>query len=157
MPEEKEELSKGKGLFDVKLFIVAIAIIILAAGITFFVAKMVVSPLNGDNDQNIVSKSMGPVYELDEIIVNLADSGGRRFLKTQITFGVNKNNVSKEMNDKIPQIRDRVILILSEKNISDIETATGKEMLKQEIIDNINPLLATGEIEEVYFITFTYQ
>lgn len=158
MAEEKEEqTNEKKGILDVKLIIVAVAIIIIAAAIAFVVAKTVVNPLGQADNQEMVSRNLGPTYELDEIIVNLADTSGRRFLKTKITFLADRNRVVKELDDKRPLVRDRVIFILGDKTIADIESADGKELLKIEIMNAINPLLASGEVVDVFFETFTFQ
>jgi flagellar FliL protein len=160
LPEEKgeQEIKKNKGVFDLRLIIVAVAIIILVAGIAYVVAKIVVNPtaaMEGTSNQ-IISKTIGPIYELDEFTVNLADSNGRRFVKTTMILVTSSSSLRKELDAKMPLIRDRIIVILGEKRISDLETATGKELLKQEIISNINPLLIGGEIQEIYFDSFVF-
>lgn len=159
MPEEKTEEQENdrKGLFDIRLIIVGVAIIILASGIAYVVAKMVVNPAIApdDNDPGI-SKTLGPIYELDEFTVNLADSGGRRFVKTSMVFVISSNSLRRELDEKRPLIRDRIILLLGEKTINEMESAAGKEQLKQEILVNINPLLVTGQVEEIYFNSFVF-
>ncbi|MDW7673514.1 MAG: flagellar basal body-associated FliL family protein [Bacillota bacterium] len=156
MPEEKEENKEKKGLLDIRLIIVAIAIIILAAGIAYVVARMVVEPKVEDEVvESTVSKNIGPIFEMDEFTVNLAE--GRRFLRTQIVFVMSENGLRKEIDQKTPLIRDKIITILGEKSISDIQTAIGKDSLKQEIISDMNDILVTGEIEEIYFYTFVFQ
>jgi flagellar FliL protein len=159
LPTEKVEAgSENKWVFDLRLIIVAVAIVFLAAGAAYVAAKLLFTPTDAVEgpDNQAVAKTIGPIYELDEFTVNLADSNGRRFVKTTMIFVISNSNLRKELDDKRPLIRDRIIIILGEKRISDIETAAGKELLKQEIMANINPLLAGGEIQEIYFHSFVF-
>ncbi|MBS4024771.1 MAG: flagellar basal body-associated FliL family protein [Clostridia bacterium] len=160
MPVEKgeQEIKKNKGVFDLRLIIVAVAIIVLAAGIAYVVAKMVINPRGAleDTSNQVISKTIGPIYELEEFTVNLAESNGRRFVKTSMILVTSSSSLRKELDEKRPLIRDRIIMILGEKRITDIENAAGKEVLKQEIISNINPLLSGGEIQEIYFVSFIF-
>ncbi|MGF7185197.1 flagellar FliL protein [Desulfitispora alkaliphila] len=161
MPEESNEEEKKKKLnFDFRIIIVGIAIVFLAAGIAFIVATMVVSPpgeANGNGAEQTVVE-LGPTYHLEEFTVNLAESGGRRFLRTQIILELDGNRgLRREIDDKLPIIRHNFILVMSEKTIEEIETAAGKNELKKELVNTINPLLANGEVENIYFNTFVFQ
>ena len=50
-----------------------------------------------------------------------------------------------------------IINILSSKTLDSVATTVGKNMLKQEIIDKINPQFESGRIVNIYFTEFVIQ
>lgn len=88
---------------------------------------------------------------LDEILVNLADEDGKRYLKVKIFVGYDKNSsLETELTDKKALIRDAVISVLRSKKAAEI-TPKNMDNLKMELIQKINPLLKKGQINNVYF------
>lgn len=97
-----------------------------------------------------------PTYQIpmNTFTVNLKDSNYRRFLRLEITLETNQKKVIAEMNEKGYRIKDSVIAVLSEKNVSDLN---GKDALKDELIAAINANLEEGEIIGLYFEQFIIQ
>ena len=100
---------------------------------------------------------MGPIYPLDPFTVNLVSSNADRYLKCKINFELDSPALQKEIDQKIPAIRDMIISILSSKSVEEIQTSKGKEKLKDEIKRKVNAILTTGEIRNVYFTEFVIQ
>ena len=94
---------------------------------------------------------------LDPFIVNLADAQGQRYLKAVIQLETDNASADGEINGKLPQIRDEILMILSNKTFDDIATVSGKRMLKREIVSAINRYLASGQVTQVYFTEFVVQ
>lgn len=93
---------------------------------------------------------------LDDFLVNLADEGGKRYMKVKIYLGYNSTTLTKEMNTKKPLIRDAIISVLRAKKSSDL-TQAGVESLKKEIEEKINPLFDNGRVNNVYFYDIVIQ
>ncbi|GAB4558627.1 MAG: hypothetical protein Kow0047_03920 [Anaerolineae bacterium] len=124
---------------------------------------------------HIVPKGNGIMFPLGERIVNLADPGGYRYLRTSIVLeflpesaefyrlpAEERSVVEEEFKAKLTRqkavIDDTVISILSSKTFEDIFTMEGKERLKQEIMDTLNQRLGEGKyIGAVYFTDFVVQ
>lgn len=102
-------------------------------------------------------KGEGPLRQLDPFIVNLADAQGQRYLKAVIQFEVDNPAADGEIQGKLPQIRDEVLMILSNKTFDDISTTAGKRMLKREIVNAVNRYLTSGQVTQVYFTEFVVQ
>ncbi len=70
-----------------------------------------------------------------------------------------KSTLSGYMKFREPMIRDSVIKILSSRRANDVLSLTGKEKLKEEILEGINEALAMDEspVQAVYFQEFIIQ
>jgi len=105
-------------------------------------------------DVKVTIKSL---LSLDTFVVNLADPGGRRYLRVTMTLELKDKDFDAEAKKNVPQMRDRILLILPAKKFKDIRTASGKESLRKEIIAQLNPLLDKNEITNLYFQEFVIQ
>ena len=111
-----------------------------------------------DPETGSVEDLVGPQYELDPFIVNLLDDGGgARYLKVDIRFELEEEDVAQELDSRLHQVRHELLILLSSKRQADIETAEGKRILRDEIYSLVNKLLVTGAIDRVYFTDFVIQ
>ena len=101
--------------------------------------------------------TLGPVYSTSEFTVNLAETNGMRYLKTQLSLEVDKKKVLKELGDKLPALEDTIITVLSKQRVSDLDNVDGKENIKKELQKNINKILVNGEVINIYFNHFVWQ
>ena len=91
-------------------------------------------------------------------VVNLARSGGKRFLKVTLTMELNSPEVNAEVNENMSRIVDSILLLLlSSKAFDDIYTVQGKFKLKDEITSRVNRFLASGHVKDVYYTEFVIQ
>ena len=101
--------------------------------------------------------SSGLMKQLDPFIVNLADAQGQRYLKAVMQVEVDNPSAEGEIQGKLPQIRDEILTILSNKTFDDVSTTSGKHMVKREIATAMNKYLTTGQVTQVYFTEFVVQ
>ena len=168
---EEQEEKKSSGGGSKLLLIVIIVLLLLLLVIGGLVAYFLLTN-NSDQDQQqqqqkqekVVKKKkasdmteVGPIYPLDQFIVNLVSNNADRYLKCKISFELDSPDLQQELDKKLPAIRDIVINILSSKTVEEIQTAKGKEKLKEEIKRKVNQILTTGEIRHVYFTEFVIQ
>lgn len=97
---------------------------------------------------------VGHIVKLEPFIVNLAESKGTKVFKVNMELEVENAEVQDEVQKRIPQIRDIIIILLSSKNYRQISTPAGKEELKDEIRDTINTFLTRGKVIKVLFTEF---
>ena len=97
--------------------------------------------------QQVVSKY---TFDLGDFTVNLADEGGKNYLKISAYLGYDDKKLNEELTDKKPMIRDAVIDILRTKKVSDINPKY-MDNIKMQIIQKINPMLENGRLNNVYF------
>lgn len=157
--EEVEEVKKGSLK---KLIVIGLALIVFGgggfAGWKFFLAKKT-SPSEDEADKAKVEKSAAPgiMFKMDPFIVNLLDEGGKRYLKTQFQIELDSEEVQKELQSRIPQVRDVILLLLTSKSFSQIGVPGGKIELRTELIERINGVLKGGTIRTLYFTEFVVQ
>lgn len=106
------------------------------------------------DDKEGVEAAGGYAVPLDYFLVNLAEDQGQKLFKVQMEFDVDSVEVQEEINKRMPQVRDMIIILLSSKNYSQISTPTGKENLKEEIRSTVNSFLTKGKINKVLFTQF---
>jgi flagellar FliL protein len=99
----------------------------------------------------------GNMKQLDPFIVNLADAEGQRYLKAVIQLELENASLEGEVQGKLPQIRDEILMILSNKTFDDVSTTAGKRMVKREIASAVNKYLTGGQVTQVYFTEFVVQ
>jgi flagellar FliL protein len=99
----------------------------------------------------------GPVFDLGEIIINLADAGQVRYAKMSVAIELDNETTLAEAQRRDPQIRDTVIELISKETAEKILSPDSRKDLKNEIMDNINKNLSEGEVTSVYFTTILVQ
>lgn len=102
-------------------------------------------------------QTIGPIYKMDTLIVNLADRGGKRYLRITMELELSTPEVVEEIQTRMPQLRDTLLMILPSKKYEDISTTEGKTALRDELIGKMNAILKTGQIVTIYFTEFVVQ
>ena len=99
----------------------------------------------------------GPIIPLAPFIVNLADPGGRRYLKVTVELELDKKEGEAEFKGRVPEIRDQIILALSSKTFQQLQGGAGKQVLREELTARMNTILKVGKIKSIYFTEFVVQ
>jgi flagellar FliL protein len=136
-------------------------ITVVVAGTVIFLNLRQDSNLQGTDFGSGASKSaeLGPLVSIgNDIIVNLVKQGGMDYyLKVNVILEAGNQKVAGELNNRIPQVRDLLINILSSKTVDKINEKEGKELIRREIINDINEILSTGKVKNVFFQEFVIQ
>lgn len=90
------------------------------------------------------------VLELDNIIVNPADTDGLRFLMATIAIDLGDKGLVEEMRDKNYEVRDRITAILEGQSIDMLTAPGARDSLRVLIATAIEPLLEGGHIVNVF-------
>ena len=158
--EQTETQAASKG-FNPFLLIGIIAGMLIIALIAFVVVfKVMTAPPAGETEGEEIGKEVyfGKLFSFDEpIIVNLAGTGGQRYLKVNIQFEVSDEKVIDELKTRTPQMLDLLITVLSSKEIDEVANTVGRNRLRREIIDKSNAELVSGKVINVYFTEFVIQ
>ena len=99
----------------------------------------------------------GTIFPLDTFIVNLADEGGKRYLRITMDLELTAETVVDDLRKRLPQMRDSILVVLPSKRFEDIRTVEGKASLRNEIIANLNGLFGHESISNIYFTEFVVQ
>jgi len=98
-----------------------------------------------------------PIFPLNSFIVNLAGENGKRYLKIKMILEITKEDLNDTIRQRIPQIRDSLMMILTSKRYEDVKDTTGKIALRQEIQKQINTFFKEPCVSNVYFTDFVIQ
>ncbi len=101
--------------------------------------------------------TIGPLYALDTMIVNLSDHGGKRYLRVTMALELSDPDVVATIESRLPQVRDAVLMILPTKTYDDVSTTDGKIALRNEVMEKINALITKGRVNNIYFTEFVVQ
>ncbi len=97
------------------------------------------------------------IFEVRDIIVNPAGTGGTRFLSASVGFEVEDNETMDLFKARQAQIKDALITILGSKNIEQLTDMKQKEIARLQIKKRVAQLLDTEELMAVYFTDFVIQ
>lgn len=100
---------------------------------------------------------IGILYPLDGFTVNLKSDSGSRYLKATISLELNGEELSMELDNKAPVVRDRIIRILTSKTLEEISSKKGKKKVSDQIVDTLNAMIVDGNVQGIYFTEFVIQ
>lgn len=179
--ETAEGSGEGKKKSPLKLIIIIVAALVIlgagAAGVWFFLlpgdeqaleetaqsGEAASQEAEGEAGAKGEGAKKGPaipgtVMDLEPFIVNLADPAGKRYLKLKLAVDAKDEKLKQEIEARIPQIRDSILLLLTSKSYADIAPVAGKIRLRNEILKIINrSLMGVGSVHGVYFTEFVVQ
>jgi flagellar FliL protein len=103
-----------------------------------------------------------PVFlSLETFTVNLEPENSDQHLQTNLTLKVGDNEAVNKIKLHMPEVRNRVLLLLSSKTASQIATVEGKKKLATELLVEINQPFGEGggsqAVESVLFTSFVIQ
>jgi len=111
----------------------------------------------GDPAAEDVPVDFGSFYEVDNMIINPAQSQGSRYLMVNVGFESDKETVLTELEDKEVVIRDRVIKMLGEFTVPELSDIDRRAFLKDTLLSSVNEVLKDGEVRRLYFTQYVLQ
>lgn len=100
----------------------------------------------------------GPsIVTLEEIVVNPAGTGGRRYLAVTIALKSGATEVEKKIEESKPLIRDALITLLSSKALDQLADISYRDSLKSEVKAVLNGVDKKLKIETVVFSGYVLQ
>ncbi len=158
--EKPEEGGKSKKKL---IIIVAVLVLLIGGGVgayLFLGGEEEEAKLTPEEEQaqlELQAKQVGPMVTIDSFIVNIMDDQQSRYLKASITIEVDVPEASMEINQRMAQIKDSVLLLLGNKTFSELNDLQGKIQLRAELINKINSILLKGKVKRIYFTDFVVQ
>lgn len=101
--------------------------------------------------------AVGALLPFDPFIANLADEDGKRYLKATLQVEFFAQQVPPDFGARMPQMRDLLLTLFTNKVFSEIRTPQGKALLRDEIINRMNRTLNKDVVKAVYFTEFIVQ
>jgi len=114
-------------------------------------------------DQDAVAPQEKPVtfVNLDPFTVNLRPENEDQYLQVGLTLKVAEAGTTDAIKLHMPEIRNRILLLLGDKKASEISTSEGKQQLSTELLDAIRLSIvapnAQQGVTDVLFTSFVIQ
>jgi flagellar FliL protein len=100
---------------------------------------------------------IGPIHPLDTFIVNLADEGGARYLRVTMNLELKDEDAVALVQERLPMVRNGVLMLLPAKKYADIATVEGKDALRDELVAKLNSFLKSDSVANIFFTEFVVQ
>lgn len=180
--QESDEIKKKGGL--VKILILGINILLFVGGIGFFAMTKfgMLTPdtanetqrMVQDKTQDSMEASSDPasspdhamhtyateeplLFEMQPILVNLRGDRGRRYLNVSMHVEMTGEEEKEKIQKYLPLIRNRLILLMSEKTFEAVSSVDGKYILQEEVSQIYNEILGTDMVRRTLFTNFILQ
>lgn len=173
MADENVEVEGGgkKGplaIFENKAILLGVIVVVqalVAIGLTQFliVPKLGVQGADASGqaavqEEQVEMPEMGVLVGLEDIIVSLDSPGPRtRYLRININLELKDQMAVTIATQRLPQLRDIVIMTLSNKTVEDLNTSEGKKSLRDEIFRKLDERMPAGVLMNIYFSDLVIQ
>ena len=153
------------GRQKIQRLLVRLGILAVLAGVAFAVVLFVVRPhfpplTEGSKPpaQAPAPVKFGRVVSLESVVVNVAQTEGRRYLKATIQLEVaEEEKVVKEVEARKPQIIDLLVATLAKKSLTDVTTPDALDRLRAEIHERISQELGKEKVRRIFITEFVVQ
>ncbi len=166
MADEAEEANEPVkvGMNKKLLLIILLGLLVVGGGAGFFLMsggepekKMKSDDAHVEAEAEPDPKIAGPVLDLEPFVLNLADRDQLRYLKVSIKLQLDRPEEETDFTDKLPAIRDALLVLLTSKESRSLRTIDGKMLVRDEIGGRVNTIMKKGKIQQVYFTEFIIQ
>jgi flagellar FliL protein len=146
-----------------KLIIIIAAVVLLAiigGGAAYFLLGGKDEKLDPEAEAAAMAasaKAVGPMVTIDTFVVNILDDEENRYLKAAITLEVDSSATVSEINARLPQLQDAILLLIGNKTFAELRDMQGKMQLRAELLNRINEILSKGNVKRIYFTDFVVQ
>ena len=163
-PVENEQAEPKSGSKKWLLIIVGLVVLLLGGGggAYFFLGFGAEAEENPEETTAEGLNEINDVFELEPLVVNLADEDDLRYARIGVSLGLvsaKPGEIVIEEKILIPKLRDRFLVLVGQKTSNQLVSLEVQEALKTDIADFINQSLdpALGRVTEVYFTEFIIQ
>jgi flagellar FliL protein len=96
-------------------------------------------------------------YDFENVVVNLAGTMGTRYLKTSFTALSDDANIKAIIDENKKQLLDVTLSVLSTRTLADLEQPGAKNVVRNDLMANLNQALKSDVISQIYFSDFVVQ
>ena len=174
----QEELAppvvEGKGL-NVKVLVIGIPVFIIQLIAVYFITANILltrikdvhpsSPQTNTADNKQLSKpepvktkELGKfVYMVEDLIINPANTDGKRLLLSSLGFDVPTEQDQQELKSKDVLLKDAIIQVMSGKGMAQLGNISYRDTLRVEITNRLSQLMPKVKINTIYFSKYILQ
>ncbi len=167
-----EPVKKSKA-FNPKIFLFGLPLFIVQLVVVYFVtANFILSTvdINASSKQDESKSSIKSgvkdhsdvelgkfIFSIEDIIVNPANTEGKRLLLTSVGFDLGSESELKKLQTKEILVKDVIISVLSSKDMNKLSSSTYRDTLKTEIGSKVLELLPDIKLNMIYLSKYILQ
>lgn len=160
--EAAEAPKKSKKMLIIVILLVVLLLIVAGGAAAFVMLSGKKGPAEGEHGSEKAEASSAPVFvNIEPYVVNLQQETGDQFLQASITLQVGNEATAEAIKAFMPLVRSRLLLVLSSKKASELQTTEGKKKLTEDIIASLNqPFTPNGkpqQVNDVFYTSFVIQ
>ncbi len=95
-------------------------------------------------------------YLMEQLVVNPANTNGRRYLMVEISLEMNVEHIPL-MESHNPKVKQDLIETFSRRTVTQLTTSEEREKLRQEVTDIINSSIGETSVQNLYFTKYVLQ
>jgi flagellar FliL protein len=143
-----------KKLIVVLLVVLLVLLVLGGAAAAYYFFFM---PHDSQATEKHVEKLPPPVFfAIEPFTVNLQSDDGERYLHVGLTLKLSNQSAADDLKEHMPEIRSRILILLSNKHPADLMSLDGKNTLAREIRAQIeSPYSPGGPVTHVNDVLFT--
>ncbi|WP_271272067.1 flagellar basal body-associated FliL family protein [Aliamphritea hakodatensis] len=120
-----------------------------------------VTPVWAADEEEAVPEDYINYIEMKPFIANFSSTGKLRFLKCQVTVQVATPAAHHAVNYYKPEIRHEVLMILSDKQESQLKSVEAQDALAKDLLAAVQKVLLAEEgeafVSDLFFTSFVIQ
>ena len=126
---------KSKKLIVIVAIVAVLAIVAAAA----YVLMMQRQHNSADGDEGASATVTVPTFlPLDNMVANLSDPGGDRFVQLGITLELADEKTASTVKQYLPSIRNGILMLVSQRTADELLAREGKEKLAADILEEVS-------------------
>ncbi len=173
MAEENEEVKKsggGKGLMIVLISLIVILLIAVGVGGYLLYSSGVLSGQQQQGTEQVQKEEASDSNEtykaaINDLVLNITNAKGReKLMKLSFSLKSTEPSIESIVEEYKAEIVDAVIAQISARSSEELLTVGGKELLKEELMEDINNIInevtannddiKRNNIKKILFTTF---
>ena len=147
------------------IIIIAAAVLLLGGGAAAFFLMGDSEPASEEQaaDEEVVEEKAQAIYVgvPNAITANLPGDRKSRTVQIKLSFMVRSSEAKQNIKQHMPQIKNDILMLLSQKNAQELKTPEGYDKLKEETLttvqDTLTKLVNDPTVEKVLFVSFVMQ
>lgn len=98
-----------------------------------------------------------PMYQMDNLVVNPAASGGTHFLLMSVALEVKDAASVEAIKGREAEMRDSILRLFGSKTTEQVAEASSRDQLRTELQATLDKMFGAGTVRKVYFPQFVIQ
>jgi flagellar FliL protein len=164
-PAQNAEEVVAKKKSPLMLIIIAVLVLAIGGGAAYYFMADDSNSSKAEEEKKEKEKEKKPevFLPLESFTVNLLPEGDgqQQYLQVSLSLQVPTEEDVEKLKQRMPEVRNRVLFVLSSKKPSEISSAEGKAQLIEEVIKQVNTPFYGSEkpqnVSSVYFTSFIIQ